>query len=474
MSLINILLILVLVALNGFFVAVEFAVVSSRRSRLELISENKGPAYELVHSWLEQNSSRDRLIAASQLGITLVSLALGAVGENSFAAWLEPYFEGMLLPGWLSFLQVILPVMPLVLSLVLVTGVHVVVGEQVPKVAVLRSPERFALIAAPIMNVFCMIFKGFINLLDWATRLILGLLGLPPDTSHTTMYTLEELKAMVSGPEVEGLMEEPEREMLTAVMDFGGLVVRQVMIPRMEVVAVEASTPVADVVGVALQHAHTKLPVYEGSLDQIVGILHLRDLFLTTQTGEPNGRTARDLMREALFVPETIAVDKLLHQFKARKKHMAIVLDEFGGTSGVVTLDDLVEEIIGVIDDPFETAPPAFQNLPDGSILIDGLTLIEDVNQNFDLKLEDEDYETIAGFVLGKLGRIAQVGDSVEDALNGMRVRVEEMDGLRIARVRLTSIQRPMPAVLPGGLPGVLPDGLPEAQPQPATQHPVV
>jgi CBS domain containing-hemolysin-like protein len=354
-----------------------------------------------------------------------------------------------MLPGWLQFLEIALPVMPLALSLILITSLHVVVGEQVPKVAVLRRPEQFALTAAPIMNVFSTIFKGFINLLDWATRLILGLLGLPPDTAHTTVYTLEEIKEMVSGPEVEGVMEAPEREMLTAVLDFGDLLVRQVMIPRMEVIAVEAKTPIQDVVRLALEHAHTKLPVYDGSLDQIIGIIHVRDLMMSYQDGEHNGRIARDLMRETLFIPETISVNKLLYQFKVRKKHMAIVLDEFGGTSGVVTLDDLVEEIIGVIEDPFETAPPAIQNLPDGSFLVDGLSLIEDVNHNFDLQLEDEDYDTIAGYVLGKLGRIAQVGDSVEDTLNGIRLRVEEMDGMRIARVRLYFLHHPVPARIP-------------------------
>lgn len=446
MTLANILIILVLVALNGFFVAVEFAVVSSRRSRLEQIGENKERAYQLVHSWLEQNNSRDRLIAASQLGITLVSLALGAVGENTFEAWLEPYFAGMLLPGWLQFLEVIIPLIPLAFSLIIVTSLHVVIGEQVPKVAVLRKPEQFALVAAPVMNVFYLVFKGFINFLDWATRLILGLLGLPQDTTHTTIFTLEEIKEMVSGSEVEGGMEAPEREMISAVLDFSDLLVRQVMIPRMEVIAVEAGLPVQEVFRLASEHAHTKLPVYDGSLDQIIGVIHLRDLVLSFQEGKQNGRVARDLMREALFVPETIAVDKLLYQFKLRKKHMAIVLDEFGGTSGIVTLDDLVEEIIGVIDDPFETAPPAIQNLPDGSFLIDGLTLIEDVNRNFDLQLEEENYDTIAGFVLGKLGRMAHANDCVEDPQNGLRLRVEEMDGLRIARVRLLFQQLPAQA----------------------------
>ena len=461
MKLANILLILVLVGLNGFFVAVEFAIVSSRRTRLELISKDKGRAYQLVHGWLEHNNARDRLIAASQLGITLVSLALGAVGENTFEAWLEPYFEKLLLPGWLTFLEFILPIMPLALSLILVTSLHVVLGEQVPKVAVLRKPEQFALLSAPIMDVFGKVFKGFISVLDWATRLILGLIGLPPDTSSTTVYTIEEIREMVSGPEVEGLMEEPEREMLSAVIDFGNLLVRQVLIPRTEMIAVEANTPIQEAIRLAIEHAHTKLPVYIESLDQVIGIVHLPDLVRATQENDKTTSCVRDLMREALFVPETISVNKLLLQFRLRKKHLAIVLDEFGGTSGLVTLEDLVEEIIGVVEDPFENSPPAIQNLSDGTFLIDGLTLIEDVNEHFGFSLEDEDYDTIAGFMLGKLGRLAITGDSVEDSQNSVHLLVEEMDGMRIARLKLSFLHHPVPTRLPEA-------GVDSAQAEPA------
>lgn len=349
------------------------------------------------------------------------------------------------MPAWLSFLEVVIPAVPLILSLIIITGLHVVFGEQVPKVTVLRKPEVFALRAAPVMHVFIKVFKGFTSLLDWATRLILGFMGLPPDTSHTTVYSLEEIKEMVSGPEVEGSVKEPEREMISAVIDFGELLVRQILIPRTEIVAVEANTPVSEAIKLAVENAHTKLPVYEDNLDQIIGIVHLQDLILRASENEPDGRVARDVMREALFVPETISVNTLLHQFKVRKKHIAIVMDEYGGTSGVVTLEDLVEEIIGVIDDPFEKSPPAVQNLPDGSFLIDGLSIIEDVNNNFSLKLQNEDYDTIAGFVLGKLGRIAKVGDVVEEPDENIHLRVEEMDGMRIARLKLSFIPQPVP-----------------------------
>jgi len=436
----NFVLILVLIALNGFFVGVEFAVVASRRARLDILTGMNGSAAHLVRSWLEKPAARDRLIAATQLGITVVSLALGAAGENTFEALLEPYFHEVQLPPALQFVNRILPALPLVISLTVVTSLHVVLGEQVPKVAVLRAPERFALLAAPVMNVFSRVFKGFIDLLDWATRRILRMVGLPAASPHSSMYSLEEIKQIVAGPEIEGMIEAPEREMLSAIFDFGELVVRQVALPRTEIIAVEADTPLGEVVTLATGVMVTKLPVYEDSLDHIIGILHIRDLLGATQDPSRKNSTARDLAREALFVPETISVNDLLLEFRARRQHIAIVLDEYGGTAGLVTLEDLVEEIVGEFRDPFDVNPPSIQALPDGSALVDGLTLIEEFNEHFDLHLYNPNYDTIAGYVLGRLGRIPQAGDVVESPEDGIRLKVEAMDGLRIAQVSLHKI----------------------------------
>lgn len=442
MSFGQIILIFSLIALNAFFVAVEFSVVASRRSRLDLMTgpENRGAA--LVHRWLEDDASRDRLIAASQLGITLVSLALGAAGENAFEAALEPYFHEIILPANLEFLKGVLVALPLVISLGVVTSFHVVLGEQVPKVAVLRGPERFAIASAPIMQLFLSVFRGFISVLDWATRGILNLFGLPSNGhSHSAVISLDELRQIVSGPEVAGVIDRPEREMLSAVINFGELIVRQVSIPRTEIIAVETTATIGEAVRLAAHHGVTKLPVYEENLDQVVGILHLKDLLpALLEDTELQNRPARALAREALFVPESISVNDLLVHMRSRRQHMAITLDEFGGTAGLVTLEDLLEEIVGDVRDPFDVAQPDIQQMPDGTALIDGMSLIDDVNEAFGLNLYDPDYDTIAGFVLGKLGRIAQVGDAVEDSDNNVRLRVESMDRLRIARVHLSKL----------------------------------
>lgn len=447
MSLGNVIFIIVLIALNAFFVGVEFAVVSARRARLDIRADADSRAAALVRTWIDQPAARDRLIAASQLGITIVSLALGAVGENSFEAMLEPYFEDIALPPQLAILQSIIPALPLVISLVIVTGFHVVLGEQVPKVAVLRGPERFAIASAPIMNIFGKVFKWFIDLLDAATRGVLRLAGIPPQSTHASMFSLEEFRQIVSGPEVTGVIEKEEQDMLSAIIDFGELVVRQIAVPRTEVIAAPADASLANVIQLAAEHSVTKLPMYEEDLDHIVGVVHLRDVLFEMQglvnsdLEEVPRRTIRHLAREALFVPETISVNDLLIQFRTRRTHIAIVLDEFGGTAGLVTLEDVLEEIVGDVQGPFDSAPP-IQTQPDGTALVDGLALIEEINEYFGLHLADPNYDTIAGYILGKLGRIPKTGDTVEDVENQIVLRVESMDRLRIDRIALRHLPR--------------------------------
>jgi len=440
MTIWDILLIIILIALNAFFVSIEFAIVASRRSKFELITDQQSPSGAIVKKWLENSSSRDRLIAASQLGITLVSLALGAVGENAFERLLEPLFKNAHMPVWLSYFEFIIPILPLALSLIIVTSLHVVLGEQVPKVAVLRNPEGFALKAAPVMQAFTIIFNGFISLLDYATHLILRLFGLPSTENLHAVYSVQEIREMVTGPEVQGVFEDPEREMLSAVIDFGEMVVRQLAIPRTEIIAVSADTSASEIVNTAIIHGVTKIPVYEESLDQILGIIHMRDIMRVMLDGNNPQLQARDLVREALFVPETISVNHLLHQFRSKRMHLAIVLDEFGGTAGLITLEDLLEEIIGDVQDPFENSPPQIQSQSDGTSLIDGMALIEEINEHFGLTLANPDYDTIAGYVLGKLKRIAQVGDIVRDEDNNIQLKVTKMDRLRISQVQLSQL----------------------------------
>lgn len=434
----SIILILILVALNGFFVGVEFAVVTSRRARIEVLAGADSPSANILKSWLESPAARDRLIAAAQLGITIVSLALGAVGENTFEALMAPLFHNLELPVNMQYLAPFIAALPLILALLIVTSLHVVLGEQVPKVAALHAPERFALLYARPMRVFNVIFKWFIDILDWATRQILRLIGLHMTVEHLTVYSVDELRNILDESEYGGIIMTPERDMLNAVFDLNHLLVRQVMVPRTEIIAVEVDTTLDDIITLVTRSTYTKLPVYEDSLDQILGIVHVKEVLKKKLSPDCESCVARDLTREAIFVPETTSVSQLLQQFRERRQHVAIVLDEYGGTAGLVTLEDLLEVIVGEVSDPFDSPTPAIQTLSDGSAVIGGLALIEDVNETLELELRDPYYDTIAGYMLGRLGRMARAGDVVEDG--GVRIKVESMDGMRIARLSLKKL----------------------------------
>ncbi len=437
------LLILLLIALNAFFVSVEFAAVTARKARLELLAEDGNSAARIVKNWIDNPAARDRLIAASQLGVTIVSLALGAVGENTFQELLTPWFNRISLAPSLQRLTSLLAALPLVLSLIIVTSLHVVLGEQVPKVATLHQPERVAILAATPMNVFTIIFKWFIDLLDWATRQVLHLFGLQVVGGHSLIYTVDELKLLITESEEGGVLESPEREMLESVFDFGELMVRQVMVPRTGILAIEADAQLDEIIATVTKATYTKLPVYEDDLDQIIGILHVKDVLRVMNQPDCQDTTARNLARETLYIPETLPVNDLLFKFRHNRQHIAIVLDEFGGTAGLVTLEDLLEQIVGEVSDQFDATSPEIQNQPDGSYLIDGLTLIEAVNQQLNLHLSDPHYDTIAGYFLGKLGHIPKIGDDI--AAGGVKMQVQLMDGLRIAQLKLSPLDEAAP-----------------------------
>jgi CBS domain containing-hemolysin-like protein len=283
------------------------------------------------------------------------------------------------------------------------------------------------------------IFKPAIWALNGTGNALLRLAGVEPASGHQLVHSVEELKMLVTASAKGGVVEAEESEMLHAIFDFGELVVRQVMVPRTEMIAVEANTPLPQIINLVSQSIYTKLPVYEDNLDHIVGTLHVKDMLNAMQSPDHQSSIARDLAREALYVPETLNVSTLLRYFRDNRQHIAIVLDEYGGTAGLATLEDLLEEIVGEVSDPFDESMPEIQFLQDGSALIDGLTLIEDVNERLELDLQEPDYDTIAGYILGKLGRIPRTNDMIEG--DGVRIRVKEMDGLRIVRVAITRLE---------------------------------
>ncbi len=431
LDLLGLVAVVVLVLLNGFFVAAEFSLVSVRQTRIIELVEQGNVTAEAVYEALE---NPDRVIAATQLGITLASLGLGWIGEPALSHLLEPVvqlFPVELQPGVSHSISA-------GIAFALITFLHVVVGELAPKSIALQDPEGTSLVVARPTLWSERLFKPFIWALNGTGNALLRLVGVQPATGHELVHSVEELKMLVTASTVGGAVAPQESELLHAIFDFGDLLVRQVMIPRTEIIAVEADMPLAEIIALISESTYTKFPVYDDDLDNILGIIHVMDLLRTMQEPGWQDSTARSLVREPMYVPENFPVSALLRRFRDDRQHIAIVLDEFGGTGGLVTLEDLLEEIVGEVSDPFDRFTPAIETLPDGSLLVDGLCLIEDVSNRLNLDLHDPAYDTIAGYALGKLGRIPKVHDSVES--DNILFQVEAMDGMRIDRLKLTRL----------------------------------
>jgi len=440
LDLLGLVAVAVLVLANGFFVAAEFALVSVRPTRIAELVAKGNPGAQWVKKALE---NPDRVIAATQLGITLASLGLGWVGEPALSHLMAPLFH--LLPGEIS--SDLSHTISAGVSFAIITFLHVVIGELAPKSIALQNPEKTSLIVARPTLWTELIFKPFIWALNGTGNLLLKLVGVNAASGHELVHSVEELRMLVTASTEEGVVESDESEMLHAVFDFGELLVRQVMIPRTEISAFEADMNLREAIDIAIHSSFTKFPVYDDHLDNIVGVVHIKDLLRAEQDPERQDCLVRSIMRDALFIPETVPVKAVLQQFRNQRQHIAIVMDEFSGTAGLVTLEDLMEEIVGEVSDPFDASNPEIHPISTNTVIIDGLATIDDVNDALGTQFKAPYYDTIAGFFLGAFGRIPSEGDEVET--QGIRLRVETMDAMRIESLKLTRIETPRPEPVP-------------------------
>lgn len=430
----RILAVLALVAVNGFFVAAEFALVSSRRTRIDqMVAEGS------VRAKLVQRAMKDpnRFISAAQVGITIASLLLGAIGEPAVEHILEPAFHA-LLPGQVAFITS--RGVAFALSLLLITYLHIVLGEQLPKMLALQRAEGTILFTAQFTERLALVFRPMIAALYWGTALVLKLLGLKWQGEHSLVYTEEELKMLVTASTASGVLERSEEQLINRVFSFTDMDAAQVMVPRTEMSCVPIKTSLSELTELATRDGHTRFPVYDGSLDNIVGVVHTKDLVRVLGNGSGSRFDIRQILRDVLTVPEAQPVNDLMAEMRRRRNHMAIVIDEYGGTAGLVTLEDLLERIVGDVQDEFQAEEPDVQKLPEGGALVNGLLTVDEFNEALDMEVEDSDYNTIGGVVFGKLGRKPEVGDVVD--LDSATLRVEAMDGLRIDKLRVTPSDR--------------------------------
>jgi putative hemolysin len=438
----GLIVVVLLVAANGFFVATEFALVSSRATRIDQLAAAGNRAARIVQ---RAKANPTRFISGTQLGVTVASLLLGAIGEETLAHLIQPLLDEIEVlmgqpPAAPSDVTTSAHAVASVLALVLITFFHITLGEQVPKIVALQNAESIILFAVQPVSAMAWLFRPFIGLLYLFTNLVLRAIGLEYEGEEHAVHSPEELQMLVTQSARAGLMTPPERELVQRAFAFSDQTAGEVMVPRTELVALPVDSTVQNAVRIALRHRHSRFPVYEGTIDNVVGILSTKDLLSVAARRSPRSPLGdaglRRLMRAPVIVPQTASVTEVLARMKAARQPMAVVLDEFGGTAGIVTLKDLVARLLGSVGDEYAPATHAVRTLADGTIVADGLTLVEDINAQLGTHFDASEVDSLGGLVFSRLGRRPHVGDEVDLGSN-FRARVERLDGLRVARVCL-------------------------------------
>ena len=422
----RLLAIIVLVLLNAFFVGAEFALVRSRRTRLEAMVRSGD---RLARFAVRASSNISRILSASQLGVTLASLGLGWVAESTVGEVFEHLFANLPFAIEVSMRLTLAATV----ALIIVTYLHVVFGELVPKAAALNHPEALARWLAPPLLFFAWITTPFTYFLNKSSQVILHALGQEKAGSEEAVHSPEEIRLLVEQSQESGQMQAHDADLIDAVFEFSEKNAREVMTPRTALVALPVEATLSEVLNVVQESGLSRYPVYDESIDNIIGVVLAKDLLkLLAPRANTDAFDLPSIMRPVHVIPGSREVEEVLADFKRLKEHMAVVLDEYGGTAGVVTMEDLLEEIVGEILDEYDTSEDAEAPLHTraGDTLVPGSTHIGELNEHFTLTIPDEDYTTIGGYVFGVLGRLPVVGDRV--VAGGAIFTVREMDGRRI------------------------------------------
>ena len=414
-----------LVALNGFFVAAEFALVRVRESRITQLEQEGSARAGVVHGVLRD---LDSYLSVCQVGITMASLGLGWVGEPAVAHLIEPVLGAL---GITS--ERVITVVSVVLGFGVITYAHLVFGEQAPKYFSIQKAEGVSLWISRPLNLFRLMFRPVVWLVNASTNFVLRPWGVRLG-EEMEAHSEEELRIMISSSTASGVLDPEEREYLNNVFDFGDRVAREIMVPRPDIEALPYEAPLPDLAERAAFGRYTRYPVYEEDLDHVLGAVHVKDLFRAAKE-EPEDFDLTPLIRECLVVPETKSIEQILREFQQRKLQMAIVIDEWGSVEGLITIEDILEEIVGEIQDEFDEGEAAIEQIGDDLYAVDGRIPITEINNHFHLDLPHEDFDTIGGFILGSLGRPPEVGDTVE--ADGVSLNVKNVDGPRVSMLTL-------------------------------------
>jgi len=435
----QILLVVVLIFINAFFAMAEIALITVRRTRIRQLVEEGNKSALLVEQMLDHPT---RMMATIQTGVTLIATFSSAIAASSVGAtlevWLRTRYQGTWLDHSAGAVSVVLVALPVAVA-------TLVIGEIAPKSLAVRHPERFALIAVHPIRWLQMLLTPVVHVLTFLSNLVVRPFG---GTASFTPHTVdeEELKMIVQQGVEQGVIEQEEQEMVHSVLEFADTVVRKVMTPRIDITAMDVTASVAAIIALIQESGHSRIPVYEGDLDNILGIVHAKDL-LPLPLERREDVSLKEVMRPAYFIPESKKVNDLLTEFRRSKQQLAIVRDEYGVTAGLITIEDLLEEIVGEIQDEYDEEEPRWQILNDHTTVLDGLVGLSEVNDRMGLDLPEDEADTIGGFVFNLLGHQAQQGERA--TYEYVDFIVEATDGRRITKVRLILHPHPRPETLP-------------------------
>lgn len=434
-STLSILLVIFLVLGNGFFVAAEFSLVAVRKSRIEDLANEGVKGARRVSGML---NNLNAYISATQLGITLFSLGLGWVGEPAVAKLIDPALIWIAQLTGLEFLASgpVLHTISFAIAFSIITFLHIVFGELAPKTAALELSERVSLWVALPLQIFYKTFYYPIRLLDWAGTKTVRIFGLHPSGEHGSSYTENEIRQLINRSKESGHLNEEERILINQVFEFSETVVREAMIPRTEIIAVPYTSKPEEIAKVFHEFGYSRLPVFRDSLDDILGVIHSKDV-MEYLLVRPKLFNIKKVLKKPLYVVDTARLEDVLRQMQVAKTHFGFVVDEHGGVEGIITLEDLLEEIVGDISDEHdEEVDEQIEELPDGSYVLDGGLAVRDLNKRLDLNFPiSEAYTTIAGFLMNESGEILEEGEEVK--YNGHVFTVKAVDKRRILKVRM-------------------------------------
>jgi len=425
LSWVNLFIALVLIGLNAFFVAAEFALVKVRDSRIQQLEQEGSSRARVVRRVL---GDLDSYLSVCQVGITVASLALGWVGEPAVSHLIRPLLEAVGVGSGR-----VVEVVSVVLGFGVITYAHLVFGEQAPKYFAIQKSEKVSLWISRPLDVIRLPFQPIVWIVNTSTNFMLRPWGIRLGEDMEA-HSEEELRIMISSSTASGILDPEERDYLNNIFDFGDTVAREIMVPRPDIEALPHDAPLEELAEKAAFGRYTRYPVYEDDPNRILGAVHVKDLFRAAKE-DPEDFDIRPLIRDCLVVPENKPIEQLLRGFQERKLQMAIVIDEWGSVEGLITIEDVLEEIVGEIQDEFDEDEASIEEIGENLFAIDGRIPISDVNDRFELDLPNEDFDTIGGYVLGSLGRPPNVGDTVE--ADGVTLNVKSVDGPRVSMLTL-------------------------------------